>query len=122
MGTLFLFIALYLWPRIGKLKKRAYRDKYGSAYEMITTKKNPKAMLFPIIFFSRRILLVVAVCNMIAYPTFQILFFLFPTIAQMINLGQIEPLLHRSDNRIEIYNSCSVLLLTYCLLSYTAFV
>ena len=40
----------------------------------------------------------------------------------MINLGQIEPLLTPSANRMEIYNSFSVLLLTYCLLCLTNFV
>ena len=122
MGVLILFIAIYLWPRIGKLKKKKYKEKFGSAYEMITTKKNPKAMLFPLIFFARRILLVVTVCAMIDYPVFQIFFFMIPTIAQMINLGQIEPMLHQSDNRVEIYNSFSILLLTYCLLCFTQFI
>lgn len=89
MGVLILFIAFYLWPRIGVLRKKEYKKKYGSAYAMITTKKSPKAMLFPLVFFTRRILLVIAVCTMLEYPAFQILFFLLPTIAQMVNLGQV---------------------------------
>ena len=47
---------------------------------------------------------------------------MIPTIAQMINLGQIEPMLNQSDNRVEIYNSFSILLLTYCLLCFTQFI
>ena len=40
----------------------------------------------------------------------------------MINLGQIEPLPTLYANRIEIYNSFSILLLIYCLLCLTQFV
>ena len=40
----------------------------------------------------------------------------------MIVIGQIEPLINRQDNAIEMYNSFSILLLTYCLLCLTQFV
>ena len=88
-GVLILFIAFHLWPRIRLLKKKQYRKRYGSAYDMIKTKKSKYTMLFPLFFFARRILLVIAVCAMIEYPTFQILFFLLPTLVTMVNLGQV---------------------------------
>ena len=120
--VLFLTIAFYLWPKIGQIKKRRFKKRYGSAYDTIRTNRSKWAMFTPLFFFVRRGLLVVAVCAMIEYPTFQILFFLLPTLVVMVNLGQVEPLSTRKENKLEMYNSWSILCLTYCLLCLTQFV
>ena len=121
-GLLIMFIAFYLWPRISDLKKKIYKKRFGSAYDMINTKKSKYAMLDPLFFFARRTLLVIAVVAMVDYPTFQIMFFIFPTMVQMVNLGEVEPLSTRKANRMELYNSWSILNIMYCLLCLTMFV
>ena len=93
MITLILVIAFYLWPNFSRLREKPIKKKYGSTYSMIDTKaKGSWTMLFPLIFFGRRIIFVVAVVTMLSYPAFQILFFMIPTLGFMIHLGQVEPM------------------------------
>lgn len=40
----------------------------------------------------------------------------------MVVLGVVEPLKNRGENKLEIYNSFTILLLSYCLLSFTPYV
>ena len=122
IAILFLTIVFYLWPKGTLIRRKKYRRRYGSVYSMIKVKRSNYAMLYPIFFFLRRILLVFAVVFMLDYPTFQIFLFIFPTLLVMIHIGEVRPLLWRYENRLEIYNSFTILCLTYCLLCYTNFV
>jgi len=85
--ALLIALSFYLWPKHDELKQKKYRERFGSIYGMVDTKRSKWSMLFPVLFFLRRIIFVVAVVALIDYPTFQIYLFLFPTLVVMITLG-----------------------------------
>ena len=121
--VLIALIAFYLWPRFSRLREKPIKKKYGSTYSMVDVKnRGTWTLLYPLIFFGRRLIFVVAVVMMIKYPAFQILFFMLPTLGFMIHLGQVEPMKNRLENRLEMYNSFTILLLSYCLCCFTPFV
>ena len=70
IAILILFTVFYLWPKGALIRRKRYRKRYGSVYSMIKVKRSDYAMLYPIFFFVRRILLVFAVVFMLDYPTF----------------------------------------------------
>ena len=44
---------------------------------------------------------------------------IWPTLAVMILLGLVEPLSSRHQNRVEIFNNFMILVMSYCLISFT---
>ena len=48
--------------------------------------------------------------------------YILPTLAVLMLLGWVKPMLDRFFNNLEFYNNCSVMLLAYCLLCETDFV
>ena len=89
---------------------------------MVRVRRSQHAMLFPILFFLRRIIIAVAVIVLIDYPTCQIFLFILPTNMVLMHLGTFRPLITKADNNLEIYNSYTIFCLTYCLLCLTQYV
>ena len=89
---------------------------------MIDMKRGHWTMLWPTFFMTRRVLFTVGVCAMTEYAAIQIYFFIFPTIAVMMLLALVKPLQGLQTNRLEIYNSFTLLLIGYCLMCFTQFV
>ena len=119
---LFFFVAIYLWPRFEKLKTRQFRKKYKPIYEMLNLRRGRSTLLWPLIFMLRRALFVVAVCALADYTEMQIYLFMLPTIASMTILASVNPLESITANRLEIFNSVSILLMSYCLMAFTPLV
>ena len=86
--------------------------------------KHPKpgAVFTCILFFLRRIVFVVGVIFLIDYPVFQILCYIFPTLMLLILIGVVEPFPSKQVNRLEMYNNCTVITLSYCLYCFTPWV
>lgn len=119
---LFFFTAIYLWPRYDKLKTKEYRSRFHPIYEMLNLRHGKATLLWPLVFMLRRALFVVAVCVLIERIEMQIFLFMIPTLASMVILAWIKPLETSSANRLEVFNSCMILLMSYCLMSFTAMV
>ena len=84
--------------------------------------KQQSALLWCIFFIGRRILLAVAVVYLVEYPFFQITFFIVPPLAVMVMVGLAKPLQTPFENKQELYNNFSILILCYCLLMFTDFI
>ena len=98
------------------------KKKCLPAYEMLNLRHGHWGMLWPIFFMVRRVLFVVGVCALIEYPVYQVFLFLLPTLAVMAVLALVRPLEDRTTNLLEIYNSFTILCMSYCLLCFTEFV
>ena len=48
--------------------------------------------------------------------------FIFPTLAVLITVGVVRPFIDDGENQFELYNTFSVLLLSYILFCFTDFV
>ena len=118
-----LFILAYIYPNYLSLKKPEFMDKYGAIYDMIDLKhKRRSALLWSLFFLGRRILFALGVIFLIDYPIFQIYLFIFPTLAVLMMVGLAEPLPTPAENKQEVYNNFTILILSYCLLCFTEFV
>ena len=115
------FTTCYLWPKFNKLKTKAIKKKYHPVYEMINLRHGFYTMLWPIMFLVRRILFVIAVCGVYNVVAIQLLMFMLPTMAVMMILALVKPLADLPTNRLEIYNSFSLLMMTYCIMCFTPF-
>lgn len=113
-------ILVYLCPNVKKLKKSRFIDKYGAIYDMIDLKhRNKSALLWPIFFLGRRSLFAIGVVVLKEHALFQIFLFIFPTLAVMIMVGLAKPLESPFENKHELYNNFSILLMSYSLLLFT---
>lgn len=65
-----MFVTLFLWPKRSELKQKKYRKRVGSIYGMVDVTRNKWTMIFPVLFFVRRIAFAVAVVFLVEYPTF----------------------------------------------------
>ena len=98
-------------------------DRFGPIYEMIDLKhKSISALLWPVFFIGRRIIFAAGVLFVKEYPLFQIYLFLFPTLCVLMMVGLAKPLPTPFENKQEMYNNVTILILTYCLLCFTMFI
>jgi hypothetical protein len=88
---------------------------------MINLEGHESAILWPIVFCIRRALFAVAVV-FITDPVVQLMAFVYPTLAVVILLGLTQPLESPYANKIEMFDSVTVLILSYCLFCFTDFV
>ena len=118
-----VMIFAYICPNYRKLKRSRMMDKFGAIYDMIDLKhKEVTALLWSVFFLLRRILFSIGVLFMVDYPVFQILLFILPTLAVIVMIGLARPLATPFENKQEMYNNFSILLISYCLLCFTLFV
>ena len=118
-----LFIFIYICPNYRNLKKSSFMDRYGSIYDMVDLRHYKRsALLWSIFFLGRRILFAIGAIFLVNYPTFQIHLFIFPTVAVLMMVGLAEPLPTPFENKQEVYNNFTILVLQYCLLCFTEFV
>ena len=120
--TLFALINFHLWPNFDLLKAKKFKDKFWPAYEMLNLRHGKMTMLWPSFFTIRRSLFVIGVCAMSEFGSLQILFFLCPTIVAMAILATIQPLQDLPSNRLELFNSIMILLMSYSFMCFTSFV
>ena len=113
--------AFYLRPRFGQLNDSDMKERFGSIYEMINLESSNSAIIWPIVFCIRRAIFAVAVV-FTKNPVLQLMAFTYPTLAVVIILGYTHPLESQYANRVEMYDSVTVLLLSYCLFCFTEFV
>ena len=113
------FTALYLWPRFARLRTKKFKKRFLPVYEMLNLRHGKATMLWPLMFMVRRALFVVAICALIQQTANQIFLFIIPTIASMAILAGVNPLESRPINRLEIFNSIMILMMGYCLMSFT---
>lgn len=117
----FLFLVFYLWPRFKELRTKRFKKRYFPAYEMLNLRHGKLTMIWPCLFMIRRTLFVVGVCFLVQYGALQIFLFLVPTIISMAVLASIKPLVDAPANRLEVFNSFTILLMIYCLMCFTPF-
>lgn len=118
-GILVIFILGYLLPRFDNLSDKTYEYKYFPAYEMLNLKNGRWTFMWPILFFARRVLFVIAVCAVVDYAVVQILMWLVPTLIVMIMTPLAKPLIEHGSNSLETYNQFSILAMTYCVMCFT---
>ena len=71
IAILILFTVFRLWPADRSyLRKKKSKARFEEIYSMVRVRRSQHAMLFPILFFLRRIIIAVAVIVLIDYPTF----------------------------------------------------
>ena len=80
------------------------------------------SFLYCIFFYLNRIIFSLSVVFLAHSPFIQIVIFIFTAIAQMIILGFVRPLKTSKLNRLELFNSYTSLVSSYCLLCFTFFV
>ena len=98
-------------------------DKYGAIYDMVDLRhKNMSALLWCVFFIGRRVAFSVGCIFFKDFPVFQIYLFIFSTLAVLMMVGLARPLPTPFDNKLEMYNNFSILVLSYCLLCFTPFV
>jgi len=85
---------------------------------MINLESSNSVIIWPIMFCIRRAIFAVAVV-FTKNPVLQLMAFTYPTIAVIIILGFIHPLESQYANRVEMYDSITALLLSYCLFCFT---
>ena len=76
-------------------------------------------MLWPVFFMLRRIIFVLGVCGLIEYAVVQIMFYVVPTLFVLFIIGLVKPLESRAANRMEMYNTFTILTMSYCLMCFT---
>lgn len=81
----------------------------------------PMAILHPVLFFTRRILFAVSLIWLRQYIVFQMMLYIFPTLAVIIAVGWYKPMYNSFLNELELYNNCSIIFIAYCLLYLTDF-
>ena len=84
--------------------------------------KNASALLWPIFFIGRRVIFAIGVLFLKEYSLFQIYLFMFSTLAVLMMVGLAKPLATPFENKQELYNNSSILVLIYALLCFTLFV
>ena len=118
-----IFILAYICPNSRKLKRKRFMKKYGSIYDMIDLRhKQASALLWCIFFIGRRITFTIGVIFFKSTPVFQILIFIVTTLAVLMMVGLAKPLPTPFENKQELYNNFSILVLSYCLLTFTPYV
>ena len=113
-----MFVVLYLRPRFYNLKEEETQDKFGSTYEMINIKSTPSVLVFCMLFYIRRLIFASALI-FLEHSFFQIVCVIFPTLALLIVVGIVQPMPSKLQNNLEMYDSYTVLVLTYSLLTFT---
>ena len=61
----------------------------------------------------------VAVCGLAKYITMQIFLFMIPSMVSLCIIAGIKPLETILDNRLEAFNCITVMLISYCLMTFT---
>ena len=82
-----LFLVFFIWPRFKNLRKRHYRNKYGSMYEMVNLKGESTVLTWCLFFFLRRMLFVLGILVFDGIVVFQIMCLVYPTVAVLICIG-----------------------------------
>lgn len=116
---LFFFVLIYLWPRFKSLKAKKFKSRFEPVYEMLNLRHGKATMVWPLVFMLRRAFFVTAACFLIGYTSIQIYLIILPTLLSLSIVAGIKPLENASANRIEIINSCVIMILGYCLMSFT---
>lgn len=111
----------YLRPRFSQLNDSHIKDSFGSIYEMINLESSKIAIIWPIFFCIRRAIFAIAVV-FTKNPVLQLMAFTYPTLAVVIIIGLIQPLESPFANKVEMYDSVTVLFLSYCLFCFTEFI
>ena len=96
--------------------------KLEAFYDMINLKNNKMAPLFCLAFFSRRILIALAVLFLNDLPFLQIWVLIFTTLLHLGIVGIVGPLPTPTDNRYELFDNFVFIIVCYCLLCFTDFV
>jgi hypothetical protein len=116
-----IFTLAYIKPKYAQLEEYNIKSRFESIYEMIDLNQNPNAVLWCTLFCFRRAVFAFALI-FTTNPCLQLMAFCFPILAVIIMLGLISPLAEKFDNKIELYDSLTILLLSYCLFLFTDFV
>jgi hypothetical protein len=116
-----IFTLAYIKPKYAQLEEDKIKSRFESIYEMIDLNQNPNAVLWCTLFCFRRAVFAFALI-FTTNPCLQLMAFCFPILAVIIMLGLISPLAEKFDNKIELYDSLTILLLSYCLFLFTDFV
>lgn len=118
-----VFTLLYLCPKYKKLESPRLINRFGAIYDMIDLEhRQISALLWCLFFFARRIIFSLGVIFLTKSPYFQIVMFIVPTSMVIIMVGLAKPLPTPFENKLELYNNFSILVVSYCLLCFTEFV
>ena len=88
---------------------------------MLNLRHGHWTMLWPVFFFIRRLVFVIGVCGLSDNVVAQIYCFMAPTMAVLMLLALAKPLQNQQTNRLEVYNSFTLLSIAYCLMCFTNF-
>jgi len=99
------------------------KQKYGKFIEDLNTLRNGKTViLFPVIGLVRKLFLAFTVVHLQNYPNFSIFSINLQTLAMIMLIGHTEPYKLKSQNRLEMFNEFSLLLVNYHQFSLTDWV
>jgi len=117
-----LMLLFALIPNFSKLGEESWKSRIGEMYSNLNITESRNVLMYPLVFFLRRIAFVVVVFALEKYPTFQIFFLVFQVEAFIIMIYYAEPLADKRTNTFELFNEAYVLVLVYHLISFTDFV
>ena len=115
-----VFLLSYLCPNYKQLSRSRLMNRFGAIYDMIDLNhKQVSSLLWCVFFIGRRVTFAIGVIFFIEFPFFQIVMFILPTLMVIIMVGLAKPLPTPFDNKYELYNNFSILVVSYCLLCLT---
>ena len=114
-----IFVLLFLSFQRAKLAEEFFEQRFGSLYEGIHHRK--KIVLFYTFCFLIRRLVFSASCVFITdFATIQLQLYCLCSLFNIIILGYVRPF--TAMNHLELYNECTILVISYHLFTFTDFV
>jgi len=121
--TVFLppFVLWFLVKNRGKLNQPENKQKFSSLYEGLE-KQNVWGLYFTFLFLFKRLIIAVVVVFLQGMPWLQIQIVVFMLSLDIIYTGYLQPFNKKFSNRMEIINNVFIMLCSYYLFLFTAFV
>ena len=118
-----LTLLVYLLCKFKQLKTDPVRNRVGAAYENLAVNKVGRPVLaFLFLSFARRIAISYVITFVLNSQVAQLCFVNFSSLLMMAFVGHVRPYLSRGENRLELANEFTLLVLYCHLVSQTEFV
>ena len=124
LGAFTTFLTVFYWTNFSKLKQKSCRDRFGAGVagtKVDVTIPKRSILAYPVIFFGRRIIFALSAIYLREFFWGQI--FIQITIFFLVTGYQVHLKYLESpfENRLELMNECTIMLLTYGQLHFTEY-
>jgi len=113
------FLILYMRYNFDKLLEPEWADRFDVTTSELDLREDRNVLLWPFFFMVRRMLYALLLVFLTGYPVFQIAGMVMMTVFMVIFMGHVRPFATKFQHYNELYNECTVMILTYHLICFS---